>query len=219
MSFTTTATLQQIGSDPLDRARALARRPAVLMQTVGKEVAVEFKTHFKERDREGNRRGWPSQHFWQRVANKTSHQAASDTSVTVTVASAPFVHKITGGTVTPKAAGALTIPLTAEAYAKNGKGTLRESFPGLFVLRTRKGAWLVRSSMENRGQSRAPRVKGQRRERARGVQRERLEFLFRLTKSVTHQPDPRALPAPARITGAIDRAIAGYAARNPGGLA
>lgn len=214
MSLHTTTTLNELRPLNLAAATLAARRPVVLLQAVGKEVAVALQKHFRARDGEGNRRGWPSQHFWSKVAAKTSHQNATADGVTVTVASAPFIHKITGGKVTAKAAGALAIPLTAEAYKKQGKGTLRESFPGLFVLRTRKGAWLVRSSQENRGQSRE---KGARRQKPRGIQRERLEFLFRLTKSVTHRPDPRALPPEGTIPTAIDRAIAGHAARNPGG--
>jgi hypothetical protein len=219
MSLHTTTTLREMAPLNLAAASVAARRPVVLMQTVGKEVAVALQRHFKERDGEGNRHGWPSRHFWKRVADKTSHQNATADGVTVTVASAPFVHKLTGGRIVAKEAGALAIPLTAEAYAKQGQGTLRESFPGLFVLQTKKGAWLVRSSLENRGQSRATRVKGQRRERASGVQRERLEFLFRLVKSVDQPADPRALPPEGTIPAAIDRAIAGYAQRNAGGVA
>lgn len=204
MSLHTSTTLRELRPLNLAAAMVAAKRPVVLMQTVGKEVAVELQRHFKQRDGEGNKRGWPSQHFWRKVANKTSHQNATADGVTVTVASREFMHKVTGGKVTAKVAGALTIPLTAEAYAKAGKGTLRESFPGLFVIRTKGGgAFLARN----------PKGKG------KGVAQGPPEFLFRLVKSVTHQPDPRALPPDSAIPAAIDRAIAGYTARNEGRLA
>ena len=133
MSLRASTTLQEL--HPLDFGTALVRirRPVVLMQTVGKEVAVALQKHFKQRDGEGNRHGWPSRHFWKRVADKTSHQNATADGVTVTVASREFVHKLTGGRIVAKEAGALAIPLTAEAYAKQGKGTdlaYIESFEG-----------------------------------------------------------------------------------------
>lgn len=201
MSLHSSTTLRELRPLNLAAVAAGARRPVVLMQTVGKEVAVELQNHFKARDKEGNRHGWPSQHFWRKVANKTSHQNATADGVTVTVASREFVHKLSDGTIYAKAAGALAIPLTAEAYAKQGKGTLRESFPGLFPISTKNGGFLIRKP------------------KGKGAQQGPPEFLFRLVKSVFQKADPRALPPDSAIDGAINRAIAGYANRNPGGAA
>ena len=201
MSLHTSTTLRELRPLNLAAATVAAKRPVVLLQTVGKEVAVELQNHFKQRDGEGNKRGWPSQHFWRKVANKTSHQNATADGVTVTVASREFVHKLSDGTISAKAAGALAIPLTAEAYAKQGKGMLRESFPGLFPISTANGGFLIRKP------------------KGKGAQAGPPEFLFRLTKSVFQKADPRALPPETAIPAAIDRAIAGYTSRNEGRLA
>jgi len=182
----------------LDSAVRVARRPRAFMQAAGKAAANAFREHFKDRQAEGNVKGWPSRRFWfgvkGSVANATAMTDATDTSATVTVADPRFVHKITGGTVTPKRRKFLSIPLRAAAYALGGKGSVRESQPDLFPIRTARGLWLVRNKAERRGRQVG---KGR-------VKRVLLEFWFKLVRSVTHQADPRALPPPGAIERAID---------------
>ena len=102
----------------------------------------------------------------------------------MTVASVEFLHKLYGGTITPKRAKALSIPLTGEAY-KAGSASL---FPRPLHLVKRKGkAPLL---MDEFG----------------AVQ-------YILLKSVTHQPDPNALPDWRRVEAAILQRARGLLAR------
>jgi len=189
--------IKDTATPALQSLSAQLRRPRPLLEAAAKAVVNRLKDHFKARQGEGNRRGWPSHRFWYgvkgSVANATGVASVTDTSATVTVADHRFLHKLTGGTITPKRAKSLALPLHARAYALTGKGSIRGSGPpDLFVLKTVKGAWLVRNKEESRGKGKVARL--------------RLEFWFRLLKRVTQAADPRALPPAGALEAAIDDA-------------
>lgn len=186
----------------LRAAIARLQRPRPLLEAAGKALANRLKDHFKARQAAGNKHGWPSRRFWYgvggSVANATALTEVTDRSATVTVADYRFAHKVTGGPIAPKRAAALTIPLTAKAYALGGKGTVRELLPQAFVLRTKKGAYLVTNEQERKGRN----VAGMRGK----VARIRLQFWFKLVKGVMQAPDPNALPPAAEMEGAVEAA-------------
>lgn len=104
-------------SPELRRIARELRNTRPLMAAAGKELERGLRNHFWERDSETNSRGWAKKHFWRKeVASNTALTAVSDSSATVTVASPAFAHKVTGGTISPKRARALSIPLTSQAY-------------------------------------------------------------------------------------------------------
>lgn len=108
----------------LNRMARQMRNPRPLMAGLGKQLEVELRSHFRQRDAQGNARGWPRRHFWKNeVSRNTALTEVTDKRAVVTIASPAFAHKVFGGTVTPKRGRALTIPLTAEAY-KAGSASL-----------------------------------------------------------------------------------------------
>lgn len=184
-------------TDALAEMGRTLSRPRTMMEAAGKEVVQALKAHFRERQGEGNRKGWPSRRFWfgvkNSVANATAVDEVTDTSAIVAIASPAFAHKIKGGTVRPKEAKAIAIPLRAEAYRMGGQGSIREHSKGrdLFLLKTRRGAWLVRQKSKSRGRGK--------------IRTTTLEFWFKLVGAVTHKPDPRALPEAREIAAAALR--------------
>jgi hypothetical protein len=111
----------------LKRIAAQMKSPRRLMAALGKRLEIDLRKHFNARNAEPNARGWPKQNIWRKeVAMHTALTEATDSRAVVTVASPAFAHKVFGGTVTPKRAKALSIPLTAAAYAA-GSASL---FPG-----------------------------------------------------------------------------------------
>jgi len=161
-------------------------RPRVLLQAGAKAVEVALKQHLKQLQARGNAKGWPSQKFFSGKATSVSKSVGltelTDTTATVSITDARFIHRIQGGTITAKRGAALAIPLTAEAASYSGKGSLRQSCPGLFLVRTKKGAFLARSLFEKRAGGKDQ------------PQRQQLRFLFILKKSVTQRPHPEDLP-------------------------
>ena len=113
-------------------------------------------------------------------------------SLVVTVADPRFAHKITGGRIVPKLRKWLIIPLREEAYALSGKGSVSESRPDLFPITTKRGSYLVRNLVESRGRGK--------------LRNSRLEFWFRLVKSVDQPADPTAMPPMAEIEQGVERA-------------
>jgi len=163
-----------------------------LMMRLGKRVEILLRKYFADYGRTGNfktrRRGWPTQHFWdRRIRNATAFTGATEHEATITIADPAFMTHFRGGTIRPKEKGALAIPLQAAAY---GKQPSDKSIPGLFLLRTRKGAYLVAYG-DLFGKSR------------KGVNRATLHFYWKLMKSVTVPKDPKALPPDTDIEAAL----------------
>lgn len=153
------------------------RRP--FMGRLGKRAEVELRQHFRARDTEPNKRGWPKQHFWSRLRRVTALSSWSDREAIITVADPALAAKIHGAVIRPVEAKALAIPINRRAYGVRPSSGL---IPGLFVLRTKKGAYLAAASDEFRGRKRS------------GVKRQRLTLYYKLVKSTAVPADPRALP-------------------------
>jgi hypothetical protein len=162
------------------------RNPRLLLQEVGKAVANHLKDHFQARNAEGNRRGWARSNFWNTIRDATAYTGATDTKATVTIASVEFLHKLRGGTIRPGSGRRyLAIPLTSDAKAA---GSPREwDNPGeLVAIRLPRGLYLFRK------------------------QGDRMRAYYKLVKSVTHRPDPKALPPTAELQATVDQAVRNY---------
>jgi hypothetical protein len=156
------------------------RRP--LMAALGKQLDIDLRKHFLDRDGEANKRGFPKKHFWRnQVAKQTALTAVTETSATVTIASPELMHKITGGIVTPKRAKALSIPISPEAY-KAGSASLFPQ-PLTMICRPNQPALLVETGVI--GKSKAWKIH------------------YVLLKSVRHDADPRALPERAALNRSL----------------
>ena len=196
----------EINDGATPRLQALLARlanPRPLHEAMGARMVNFLRTHFRSRQREGNRRGWPHRYFWygtKGVAQLTAMQKADETGAEIAIASPAFAHKVKGGTIEPKRGRALAIPLSAEAYKKSDQGRIPDVFKDAFVIRTQKGAFIVRQLFE--------RVTGKK------FARSRLQFLFKLVPRVTQAADPHALPPREAVLEMLRRTIDSWAKRN-----
>lgn len=148
--------------------------PHPILSVLGRRLEGVLRTHFKEKDAEPNKRGWPSQHFWARIRNATAFTGASDTEATVVIADPAFAKRVEGGDIYPKEKGALAVPQDPRAAGIQPSAHL---IPGVF------------------------RVKGTNRLviKENGA----LVTLWRLYKKVTVPKDPTALPPDDKITSEL----------------
>lgn len=182
-----------------------AKRPRALFEAGAKAWQKEISDHLKRLQARGNAKGWPSQKFFYGKATSVERRVGiasiTDKSCEVVIADPRFVHRIRGGTVTPKRKKFLAIPLTAEAYAASGKGSIKESMPGLKVIKFKRGLYLVRETAEKTRNGALGRNK------YGPIQRIRVIPLFKLVRSVTHRPHPEELPEYTRLAEVAHHAM------------
>lgn len=175
----------------LDFIRTMtARRP--LHAALGSRLSDELQDHFLARNVEPNKKGWPKQNFWADIRDATALDAVTDEDATVKVADERMNQKYHGGTLTPKRGKALAIPLTARAYAA---GSPREGEWGddlFFVDRSADGKAPLLATADDGN----------------------LRPQYILVRSVTQDPDPRALPERQSLQDALDEEFADYMDRH-----
>lgn len=177
--------------------RVSPMRPA--LARLGKRGEVELRKYFRLMDtRKANRHGWPRQHFWARIRNATAFAGASETEARIVIADPAFGLHVRGGIVRPREKRALAIPLQALAYGKQPSAGL---IPGLFVLRTKKAAYLVAYGSGETGKHFLGFSKGGKAKYSRD--RATLHFYFILLKSATIRRDPTALPPENEFNDAL----------------
>jgi hypothetical protein len=186
-------------SPDLSDKLAKVKRPRTVFEAGGKAVQREISKHLRKLEARGNIKGWPSQKFFAGKATSVEKNvgisAITDKGVAITIADPRFIHRIQGGTVTAKRAKNIALPMTAEAYAASGKGSIKESMPGLKVVVFKRGVFLCRETEESRGGRRT------------GIKRLRIIPLFKLVKSVTHQPKPQEAPDETQLRLAGEKAM------------
>lgn len=181
-----TVSIKDTATPALMRLLAQAKS-AGPMQAAGQRVAVLLRTHFRDANSQRpNRKGWPRQNFWAGFARRVSLGPTSPGRAVIHIQDpqGALRHKLSGGVVRPKRGKMLAIPLTGEAYKRGAQARIPDAFPDAFVIRTAKGAWIVRDKYATRGSGR----------RRNGIKGQRLQFLFRLVPKVRHAADPKALP-------------------------
>jgi len=189
----------------LERLIRTAKNARPLFQAAGKATQVEISAHLRRLQARGNARGWPPQLFFAGKSTSVEKNVGiaylSDKRVIVQIADPRFVHRIEGGTVIAKRKKNLAIPLTAEAYAASGKGSLVESMPGLKVIKLPRGVYLCREIEEpiTRGATGGRKFNR--------IKVRRVIPLFKLVRSVTHRPHPEELPDAARLATAARNAM------------
>lgn len=182
-------------------------RTAGPLQAAGQRVAVALRRHFQEANAtRPNRKGWPRQNFWAAFARRVALASASPTRAIVRIQDpqGALRHKLTGGTIRAKRGKMLAIPLTGEAYRRGAMARIPDAFPDAFLLRTQRGAYIVRGTYQTRGSGR----------KRSGIKGQRLQFLYRLVPSVTQAADPQALPAPAVLGREAAEGLEGWIRRN-----
>lgn len=169
---------------------------------VGPAVARLLQRHFLGNGR--NKRGWPTTNFWARAARATSWSGRDNGDALVSVNQIGVRQRWKGGAIAPVHAKALAIPISPVSY-----GHLPSEFPGLFLLRTKKGAYLVQygdgAGRETKAAA-AKRVRGLKGNHSRRI-KAALNFLFKLSGGVEQQPDDSVMPAMDAILQAAKDAL------------
>jgi len=152
-----------------------------------------------------NKKGWPSTGFWEDASRSTIGEVA-DNGVLLRVQKIGVRQRFYGGTINPAKAKALAIPISPVSY-----GHLPREFPGLFLLVTKKGAYLVQ---RNQGFSaKTGKLSHSTRQGGNAGRRlgSELTFLFKLSGGVNQKPDPSVIPSNDEYTevamAAIERSL------------
>lgn len=189
----------------LRRDLARMRNPRPVAAAMGKALANEHVKIFREFDSsKPNAQGWPRKHFWnRRVAQKVALTQVTDTTATMTIASPELIHKIKGGTVTPKRGSTLAIPANAEASRMGPRASGKDY---TFLLLAQGN--LVGALLNVMSQSISFGKKGVRRGKEKGG-----EVMYWLVRKVTHKPHPECDPGrnsqlSKRVGSAIGKAAA-----------
>lgn len=156
---------------------------------LGRVLEQQLVDHFDSRQNEPNWLNAPKTGFWSQVAESTQYQGDADkTGATVSIADERFPLHLFGGTVRPKNAEALTIPIDAKAHGKRASVLEAELGIELFSITSTKGQGLLVSA-DGSGN---------------------LSLWYLLAKSATIKKDPKALPPETEIKEALQEMTATY---------
>ena len=162
--------------------------PQALGAVIGRAGRNAVREHLFARDAQGNALGGRRTHFFGQAARATAFAFQRDT-VVVTINHVGIAQRYFGGTIRPKAAKYLTIPVHPAAYGKRARefGDLEVIFGA--------GGRPVALARKARGR------------RAYG------EIYYRLVRSVSQQPDPTVLPTDAQLETAVAAEVEPYVQR------
>lgn len=164
-------------------------RPAAGLRVTGRAVQNHLKKHFTKRNQVTNKRGWKRQHFWAQIRDSTQLETSAK-SATVVVNDPRFLLKVFGGTVRPKVAKALAIPLKEEFYGVSPSTFGKDRF---FLVKSKTGKNLGILAEKNPDGS--------------------LRLCYVLKKSTRHAPDPAALPSLDEVLAVAAQAMSDFQAR------
>lgn len=171
-------------------------------------LVEKLKSHFAAKNSTPNKMGAARTNFWNQIAAATLVQSVTANGAVVSVAEQRFNIHYFGGTILPKKARALTIPIIAEARGESVKsyelktGHHLFSIPGRNVLFEKTGA----GASESLFRGTTGRVRGARRTYNVGLAaRTELKAVFALKASVTIKKDPDAIPSQAILLAALQQ--------------
>lgn len=188
-----------------------------LHKEIGEAGVVMTARHLRANGK--NKRGWPTTNFWGRSSENTSWSASGST-VTITINQVGVRQRYYGGTITAVTKQFLTIPISPQAYGK-----VASDIPGAFLIRTRKGLYIVKygSTVTGSGEVKSANTAKSFKERGRHkkfTDRNRrnasLEFLFKLVKSVNQKADPGVIPSDDAYFAMVEKQVARIVARRKG---
>ena len=190
-------------------ADGLTRRKP-LHAALGARVEGELREWFRLRDGEGNARGWPSQHFWDRIRKQTALGKVDEAGAEVVISDPAFNQKLHGGTIKPREGKYLALPAVAEAYGHSPREF------GLHPIFGRGG--VVRGLAEN--YATAVKFGRTRKDGTRKVTPGATtggRVMYWLVESVTQEADERALPPEAELRAALSDEADAFFAQLPAG--
>ena len=167
---------------------AQAKNPVGMLKACGRELANQLKAWFRAKDRSGaNKLSERRSHFWLAVARSVQNpEQTGYNAISVSVTHPAIAIKVFGGTITPKVAGALTIPVEERAYGRTAATFEHETGLKLFLLKIGK---TVGNAFGNAVLAVA--------------EAGHITIEYILAKSVTQPPDPTALPPKSQLEAAI----------------
>jgi len=173
------------------------RRP--LNAAVGKRGESELREHFRERNQEPNKKGWPAQDFWNRIRKATALASVDDSGAAIAIADPAITQKIYGGEIKPKEGKYLALPAIAEASGRSAR-TFANLEP---LIRWMNGKRRAVALVERRAT-----LTSDRKEKGSGAVEKKGELVggrvfYWLVESVHPRKDPRALPTREKMEKAL----------------
>ena len=184
MAIGAKVTLDGDASRRLREIEGYLKRPQALWKEVGRRCAIELRKHFVARDGEPNKLApGRREHFWAQIRDAVGNPEIFEGGAEVVIADSRYALKVFGGTIVPREAKALAIPVHALAYAR--RPAVFEDETGHDLFRP-KGKRVLMAEL---GENGAPVV------------------IYILAKSATVPADPKALPDPGVLEAAcLDQA-------------
>ena len=174
-----TVTLSRDSVTPdLRRLLRDARADGALGAVLGRAGANVLRKHFRARNKTPNKLGGTRTNFWSRVAESVNAPRAKGKGVVIPVTHPAIAQKVFGGTLPPKKAKYLAIPVDARAHGKSPR-----VIPGLHFAANRKGTMMLALG--------------------KGAD---FKVLYILKKSVKQMPDRQALPPDRDVSAAMTSA-------------
>jgi ribosomal protein S10 len=134
------------------------------------------------------------------VARGWNHTAADATSATITNDATYYAHKVKGGTITPKRAKALTIPLIPEARGLYASVYQQNTGRRLFTIKGKHALFERIGSITSGSRGRRGAAGGT------SIKTSQIRAVYALVKSVTNGPWPGALPPEEMLAVAFTNA-------------
>jgi hypothetical protein len=190
--------------------------PRGLNAALAERLTDELRDHFAKKNAEPNKWSAPKTNFWNEVASSTKTKEVTDAGATVQVAEQRFNIHLFGGTIFPKIARSLTIPVIKEARGESVASYRIKTGKRLFSIRGRD---MLFERADDGVASRVRRRNGT--SKSVGlISRTGVRAVFALRKSVTIAKDPDALPNDEALLTALQQEADDYvAALNEGGPA
>ncbi|MEO5915569.1 MAG: hypothetical protein ABIS50_15150 [Luteolibacter sp.] len=176
--ITLTLTKDEITPD-LRKLLKEAESDSPLGSVLGRAAANTLKKHFRQRNTVPNKLGGARTNFWSRIAESVQAPRQEPGRIIVPVSHPAIAQKVFGGTITPKKAKNIAIPIDPRAHGKSPR-----VFPLLEFAVMKSGAKLL--GLKN----------------GRGG----MDWLYVLVKSVKQDADPNALPKPETMAESLTKA-------------
>ncbi|WAC18884.1 hypothetical protein OVA24_16760 [Luteolibacter sp. SL250] len=171
----------------------------------------DLKDHFRAKNTTPNKLGGTKTNFWNGVAADTSVAEVTEDGAVLTVANQAFRLHLYGGTVTPKKAKALTIPIVPEAHGVRARDyphklfTISPRVPLLFE-RSNQATQSLTGQTDGRVRVRGNRPGEMVSKPVRIAARTPIRPVYYLADSVTIERDPTALPPREKVEASLMKA-------------
>jgi phage gpG-like protein len=189
----TTITVADSATPELQKLIGQLRQRQPLLKRMGRTLEQTLKRHFIARNQEPNKTGFPKKNFWEQIATATTFTDATNDTATVTISDPRLATKIYGGTIRPKKAKNIAIPLTPEA---SQAGSPRGAGAGETHLTIRRSKGGKRTLFIAAGK--------------KAIKDQEETLLWVLVHQVTHHPDPKALPTQTTLLPKLTSVVTRY---------